>query len=53
MSLKSQLEQTEPNFKTKKRRKSYKWYKKFRNKWLRLFNKEEIPPIKYRRGYEY
>jgi len=32
---------------------SRKQRKKFRNKWLRLFKKTEIPPTKYRTGHEY
>jgi hypothetical protein len=32
---------------------SRKSYKKLRNRWLRRFKKLEIPPIKYRKGWEY
>ena len=54
MSLKGNLDQIEhfrkTTFKDSKRR---KWYKKVRNKWLRLHNKEEKPNIKQRKGWEY
>lgn len=55
MSLKGNLDQIEhffgkTTFKDSKRR---KWYKKVRNKWLRLHDKEEIPNTKLRKGWEY
>lgn len=57
MSLQKGLEKTENFFRKKNRqggsKKSSKLYKKFRNKFLRLFNKEEIPPTKMRRDWEY
>lgn len=57
MSLQKGLEQLEPWFRKKnhegKSKKSSKWYKKFRNKWLRRTKKDEIPNTKMRKGYEY
>lgn len=57
MSLKGAIHTVEPWFKKKNRqggsKKSSKWYKKFRNKFLRLFKKDEIPPIKLRKDWEY
>lgn len=32
---------------------SRKWLKKARNRWLRRFKKHLIPPLKYRRGWEW
>ena len=56
MSLQKGLEQTESHLiKTSHgiKRKSSKWYKLFRNRWLRRFNKLEKPNTKIRKGWEY
>lgn len=57
MSLQTGLVTIEPHLRKKnkegKPKKSSKWYKKFRNKWIRRFKKEEYPPTKFRRDWEY
>lgn len=62
MSLQSGLQQIEhlECFILKDKSKPYKdlsysrkWLKKTRNRWIRRFNKYVIPPMKYRRGWEY
>lgn len=54
MSLQKGLEQIEHLERLLgKKSHSRKWYKKFRNKWLRKFKKDEIPPFKLRKGWEY
>lgn len=54
MSLQKGLEQIEPNLRKKTRegkpKKSSKWYKLFRNRWLR---RQKDPNIRLRKGYEY
>ena len=32
---------------------SRKWLKKARNRWLRRFKKHIVPPLKYRKGWEW
>ena len=51
MSLLKGLEQIEHLHGRKSH--SRKVWKKFRNRWLRKFNKTEIPPTKLRKGWEY
>jgi len=54
MSLQKGLEQVE-HLERRLGGKSHsrKWFKKFRNKWLRRTPKEEIPNTKMRKGWEY
>lgn len=59
MSLQKGLEKLEPWFRKKnhegksKTSESNKKHKKFRNRWLRRTDKEEIPNTKLRKGYEF
>ena len=57
MSIQKGLEKTEPAFRKKdkegKSKHSSKWWKKLRNKWLRMTKLEEIPNTKIRKGYEF
>ena len=57
MNLQKGLEKTGPSFRKKdkegKSKNSSKTWKKFRNRWLRRINKEEVPNTKLRKGYEF
>ena len=54
MSLKGRIEQIE-HLDRRLGRKSHsrKWLKRARNRWLRRYPLEDIPPTRLRKGWEY